>query len=156
MISYHPKRFLSSWIQHPAPWEQHKQVSKFQEITSKCVSSLGSHLLIFRFKKYFKIYCFTDSLRNFGMQHTQFQIARMATKLVASRLIIRNAATALEDNHPNHVTLCSMAKLYATEACFEVYFTFFSPNNKAVVTEVFFLCIRLSMLLYSCMEAMAT
>lgn len=44
----------------------------------------------------------------------------MATKLVACRMMIRNAATALEEGHPNHVTLCSMAKLYGTEACFEV------------------------------------
>lgn len=44
----------------------------------------------------------------------------MATKLVASRMMIRNAATSLGEEHPNHVTLCSMAKLYATEACFEV------------------------------------
>ena len=45
----------------------------------------------------------------------------MATKLVTSRLIIRNAAQALSDEHPDHVTLCSMAKLYGTETCFEVY-----------------------------------
>ena len=44
----------------------------------------------------------------------------MATKLVASRLMIRNAAVALEEGHPDHVTLCSAAKLYATDACFEV------------------------------------
>jgi len=44
----------------------------------------------------------------------------MATKLVASRMMIRNAAVALETGHESHVTLCSMAKLYATEACFEV------------------------------------
>ena len=46
----------------------------------------------------------------------------MATKLVASRMMIRNAAVALESAHESHVTLCSMAKLYATEACFEVIY----------------------------------
>lgn len=44
----------------------------------------------------------------------------MATKLVASRMMIRNAAIALETGHESCVVLCSMAKLYATEACFEV------------------------------------
>jgi isobutyryl-CoA dehydrogenase len=56
-------------------------------------------------------------------------MARMATKLVASRMMIRNAATALEESHPNHVTLCSMAKLYATEACFEVFSSFHVTIN---------------------------
>ena len=52
----------------------------------------------------------------------------MATELVASRLMIRNAAVALDEGHPNHVALCSMAKLYATEACFKVCYWFLFPT----------------------------
>lgn len=54
------------------------------------------------------------------MQHTQFVLARAATDLVASRLMVRNAAVALQTDHPDTVPLCSMAKLFATERCFEV------------------------------------
>ena len=34
--------------------------------------------------------------------------------------MVRNAATALDANHPDTVTLCSMAKMFATENCSEV------------------------------------
>lgn len=44
----------------------------------------------------------------------------MYTKLVASRLIVRKAALALDQNAKDTVTLCSMAKLFATDACFDV------------------------------------
>ena len=44
----------------------------------------------------------------------------MATNLVASRSMVRNAARALDTNHPDTVQLCSMAKLFATDNCFEV------------------------------------
>lgn len=44
----------------------------------------------------------------------------MVTKLVASRLLVRKAASALDQNAPDTVTLCSMAKLFATDACFDV------------------------------------
>ena len=53
-------------------------------------------------------------------QHNQFTLARMATNLVASRAMVRNAARALDTNHPDTVQLCSMAKLFATDNCFEV------------------------------------
>jgi len=53
-------------------------------------------------------------------QHNQFQLARMATQLVASRSMVRNAARALDSGHPDTVQLCSMAKLFATDNCFEV------------------------------------
>jgi isobutyryl-CoA dehydrogenase len=53
-------------------------------------------------------------------QHNQFEIAQMATKLVASRALVRNAARALDSGHPETVTLCAMAKLFATDNCFEV------------------------------------
>ena len=53
-------------------------------------------------------------------QYLQFRLAEMATQLVASRLMIRNAAIALDSKDPNAVSLCSMAKLFATEECFKV------------------------------------
>merc|ERR1719309_753678 len=53
-------------------------------------------------------------------QHNQFQLAKMSTKLVASRAMVRNAARALDSQHPDSVQLCSMAKLFATDNCFEV------------------------------------
>ena len=61
---------------------------------------------------------FGQPLANF--QHNQFNIAQMATKLVASRALVRNAAIALDSNHPNVASLCAMAKLFATDNCFEV------------------------------------
>ncbi|CAF0864879.1 unnamed protein product [Brachionus calyciflorus] len=53
-------------------------------------------------------------------QHLQFKLADMATDLMASRLMVRNAAQALETKHKDLVTLCSMAKLFATEKCFNI------------------------------------
>jgi len=53
-------------------------------------------------------------------QHNQFKLAKMATQLVASRSMVRNAARALDSGHPDTVQLCSMAKLFATDNCFEV------------------------------------
>jgi len=53
-------------------------------------------------------------------QHNQFKLAIMATKLVASRSMVRNAALALDSGHQDTVQLCSMAKLFATDNCFEV------------------------------------
>ena len=44
----------------------------------------------------------------------------MATRLVASRAMVRNAARALDSGHPDTVQLCSMAKLFATDNCFDV------------------------------------
>ena len=44
----------------------------------------------------------------------------MATGLVASRLMVRNAARALQENVPSTVELCSMAKLFATDTCFNI------------------------------------
>jgi len=53
-------------------------------------------------------------------QHNQFKLAQMATQLVASRSMVRNAARALDSGHKDTVQLCSMAKLFATDNCFEV------------------------------------
>lgn len=56
------------------------------------------------------------------LQYLQFKLAEMATKLVASRLLVREAAKALQENRPDAVSLCSMAKLFVTEECFNVRF----------------------------------
>lgn len=54
------------------------------------------------------------------VQFLQFKLAEMATKLVASRLLVRQAALALQDGRPDAVSLCSMAKLFVTDECFSV------------------------------------
>lgn len=53
-------------------------------------------------------------------QFLQFKLAEMATKLVASRLLVRQAAIALQENRADAVPLCSMAKLFATDECFAI------------------------------------
>ena len=56
----------------------------------------------------------------------------MATSLVTSRLIVRQAARALDAKSPEAPTLCSMAKLFATDQCFQVYYflhNFYSKNK---------------------------
>ena len=44
----------------------------------------------------------------------------MAAKVHASRLIIRDAARAMDAMDPNATTLCAMAKMIATEDCYNV------------------------------------
>ena len=44
----------------------------------------------------------------------------MFTNLVASRLLVRKAAVSLDQNAKDTVTLCAMAKLFATDTCFDV------------------------------------
>ena len=44
----------------------------------------------------------------------------MATNLVASRLMVRHAARALDAGADNAVELCAMAKLFATDNCFSI------------------------------------
>ncbi|XP_063063387.1 isobutyryl-CoA dehydrogenase, mitochondrial [Engraulis encrasicolus] len=53
-------------------------------------------------------------------QFLQFKLAEMATKLVASRLLVREAARALQEGRPDSVALCSMAKLFVTDECFTI------------------------------------
>lgn len=50
----------------------------------------------------------------------RFTLADMATALETSRTLLWRAATALDDNHPDKVELCAMAKRYVTDACFDV------------------------------------
>ena len=49
-------------------------------------------------------------------QATQFKLADMATELQAARLMIRNAADALDKKHRDATKLCAMAKRFATDA----------------------------------------
>ena len=53
-------------------------------------------------------------------QHVQFKLAAMATDLTTSRLMVRQAAKALDAKEPNAVALCAMCKLYATERLFHL------------------------------------
>lgn len=64
----------------------------------------------------------TDNILNNILQHIQFKLADMATSLVTSRLIVRQAAHALDAKSPEAPTLCSMAKMFATDQCFQVCF----------------------------------
>jgi alkylation response protein AidB-like acyl-CoA dehydrogenase len=50
----------------------------------------------------------------------RFTLADMATALESSRTLLWRAARALDDNHPDKVELCAMAKRYVTDACFDV------------------------------------
>lgn len=44
----------------------------------------------------------------------------MATDLTASRLMVRHAAVNLDEQSPNVASVCAMAKLFATDHCFQV------------------------------------
>ncbi len=50
----------------------------------------------------------------------RFTLADMATALETSRLMLWRAAVALDNDEPDKVALCAMAKRYVTDACFEV------------------------------------
>ncbi|MCW2511858.1 MAG: acyl-CoA dehydrogenase domain protein [Mycobacterium sp.] len=50
----------------------------------------------------------------------RFTLADMATTLESSRNLLWRAASALDDNHPDKVELCAMAKRYITDACYNV------------------------------------
>lgn len=50
----------------------------------------------------------------------RFTLADMATALQTSRALLWRAATALDNDHPDRVELCAMAKRYVTDSCFEV------------------------------------
>jgi alkylation response protein AidB-like acyl-CoA dehydrogenase len=50
----------------------------------------------------------------------RFALADMATALESSRMMLWRAASALDDDDPDKVELCAMAKLHVTEACYDV------------------------------------
>ena len=61
---------------------------------------------------------FGRALKEF--QALQFKLADMATELEAARLMVRRAAHALDNRHPEATKLCAMAKRFATDAGFQV------------------------------------
>ncbi len=50
----------------------------------------------------------------------RFALADMATGLETSRMMLWRAANALDEDDPEKVELCAMAKRYVTDTCFEV------------------------------------
>ena len=50
----------------------------------------------------------------------RFTLADMATSLTSSRLMLANAASALDAGAADKVELCAMAKRYVTDACYTV------------------------------------
>jgi len=68
---------------------------------------------------------YMQSRKQFGrplqdFQALQFKLADMATELEAARLMIRNAADALDRKDPQATKLCAMAKRFATDTGFAV------------------------------------
>ena len=61
---------------------------------------------------------FGQALADF--QNVQFKLADMATELHAARLMVREAARALDEKSPNATVLCAMAKRFATDVAFQV------------------------------------
>jgi len=53
-------------------------------------------------------------------QHLQFKYADMATDLVASRLLVRNAARMMDVDHKEKTLYAAMAKNFATDKCFDI------------------------------------
>ncbi|HVT26361.1 MAG TPA: isobutyryl-CoA dehydrogenase [Rhizomicrobium sp.] len=63
---------------------------------------------------------YTKDRKQFGkpiaeFQASQFKLADMATELEAARLMIRNAAAALDRRDPRATMLCAMAKRFASD-----------------------------------------
>ena len=61
---------------------------------------------------------FDQALADF--QNTQFKLADMTTQLIASRQMIRLAASKLDSNAPDKTSFCAMAKRFATDAGFQI------------------------------------
>lgn len=53
-------------------------------------------------------------------QALQFDVAEMAIKIEASRLMLYKAAHALDQKTPDATRLCAMAKSFGTDSCFEI------------------------------------
>ncbi|KAI9140464.1 acyl-CoA dehydrogenase/oxidase [Paraphysoderma sedebokerense] len=53
-------------------------------------------------------------------QNTQFKLSEMAADLNASRLMVRNAAKLLDEKSQLATASCAMAKMFATEKCFDI------------------------------------
>ncbi len=55
-----------------------------------------------------------------ALQSVQFKLADMATGLEAARLMVRRAASDLDQRRPNATAHCAMAKRFATDAGFDI------------------------------------
>lgn len=55
-----------------------------------------------------------------SFQNTQFKLAEMTGGLVASRQVVRQAALHLDNKSPVAAQMCALAKMQATEECFEI------------------------------------
>lgn len=53
-------------------------------------------------------------------QHTQFELADMATDLEAARLMVLRGAWAIDTGHQEKTKWCAMAKRLTTDACFQI------------------------------------
>ena len=80
--------------------------------------SLGAaHTAISETRKY------TNIRSQFGkpisaFQNTQFELAEMTGQLITSRLLVRQAALALDNGSPTASAMCALAKMEATEKCY--------------------------------------
>jgi alkylation response protein AidB-like acyl-CoA dehydrogenase len=68
---------------------------------------------------------YTTDRKQFGgrladQQNVQFKLAEMATDLVSSRLLVRQAAKMLDLGSPHATVYSAMAKKFATDHCFDV------------------------------------
>ncbi|XP_055926774.1 isobutyryl-CoA dehydrogenase, mitochondrial-like [Argiope bruennichi] len=68
---------------------------------------------------------YTKVRKQFGkplseFQHNQFLLARMASDLLAARLLVRKAAVAVQNHSPETVSLCASAKYFTTEKCSQI------------------------------------
>jgi len=53
-------------------------------------------------------------------QSIQFKLAEMTGSLISSRLLVRQAALALDNKSPVAAQMCALAKMEATEKCFDL------------------------------------
>ena len=93
---------------------------RYSSHPSLCAPIITLSLFKLNNEHFFYVLTFNLSSMIWSPQYLQFRLAEMATQLVAGRLMVRNAAVALDSKDPNSVALCSMAKLFATEECFKV------------------------------------
>lgn len=79
----------------------------------------GATFCLEKAKEYLK------SRKQFGknlsdFQYLQFKLSDMVTNLMASRLMIRNAARMMDSNHKDKTLHSAMAKRFATDHCFDI------------------------------------
>lgn len=55
-----------------------------------------------------------------SFQNSQFKLAEMAADLIASRLIVREAARKYDENNKNKTMMAAAGKLFATEKCYDI------------------------------------